>query len=148
MAAPLQDPYPMVELAPPLRAHPLVEPRIISPSPIDDEEKKLHKTPSFLPNPGARPVSLQRRRESYDLSGSTYLITNTGKTLKLPVPSSSKADPLNWSRQKTAGAIFSLLLYSVVCLTAAQAATVVLDGMQNEFRHEVCGYITLLNQAN
>ena len=142
MAAPLQDPYPEVELALPPRAHPLVEPRLISPSPISFDEP-LFSPPSFLPNPGApRKLSVsskltQSKRESYNLSGSTFLITSTGKTLKLPVASDSKADPLNWSRWKTAGALFALSLYSVVCLTAAQAANVVLEGIQNDFQHEV-----------
>ncbi|KAF2851425.1 MFS general substrate transporter [Plenodomus tracheiphilus IPT5] len=135
MAVPLQDPYPLVELAPPPRAHPLVEPRIVSPPPAAGEDNiSIHKAPSFLPNPGA--PSVRTKRESYDLSGSTYLITNTGKTLKLPVPSDSKADPLNWSQWKTAGAIFAVALYSVVCLTAAQAASVILAGIQADFEDE------------
>ncbi|KAI8931940.1 hypothetical protein NX059_010841 [Plenodomus lindquistii] len=135
MAAPMQDPYPEVELAPPPRAHPLVEPRLVSPPPaVGEDDGPLYKAPSFLPDPGAR--TTRAKRESYNLSGSTYLITNTGKTLKLPVPSDSKADPLNWSTWKKAGAIFSIALFSVVCLTAAQAAAVMLDGIQTSFQHE------------
>lgn len=142
MAPPLQDPHPEVELAPPPRALPLVEPRLITPSPVPFDEE-LSTSPSFLSNPGARrkaSVSTQlsrAKRESYDLSGSTFLITDTGKTLKLPVPSDSKTDPLNWSRWKTAGAIFSVALYSVVSLTASQAASVVLEGITMDFEHEV-----------
>jgi hypothetical protein len=141
----LQDPYPEVELAPPPRAVPLSEPRLIShtSSSIEDEEQ-LYKVPSSLASPGvhSRPTigntSVRAKRESYDLSGSTFLITNNGRTLQLPVPSNSKADPLNWSSWKTAGAIFAVVLFSVVCLTAVQGVSVVMNGVQEEFRHEVC----------
>jgi hypothetical protein len=144
MGAPLQDPYPEVELALPPRVAPLAEPRLVSPPPSSNEDMEgLYEAPSYLPNRGARSrpttgsTSLRSRRESYDLSGSTFLITNSGETLKLPVPSNSNADPLNWSPWKTAGAIFAVALFSVVCLTAAQAAAVVLNGIEEEFRDEV-----------
>lgn len=150
MTSLLKDPYPVVELAPPPRAQPIVEPRLISPTPMtaeeeEEEELRIQPIPSYLPNPGQR--SLQRapsnvdraKRESFNLSGSTYLITDTGKTLKLPIPSDSAADPLNWSQWKTAGAMFSIALYSVVCLTAAQAASVILEGIQNDTQvYNVC----------
>lgn len=135
MAAPLQDQYPMVELAPLPRAHPLAEPRGVSPPPtIGADDGALYKAPSGLPD--SRVPSDKTKRESYNLCGSTYLITNTGKTLKLPVPSDSKADPLNWSQWKTAGAIFAIALFSVVCLTAAQAASVIFEDIQMEFQDE------------
>jgi hypothetical protein len=34
--------------------------------------------------------------------------------------------------------MFAVYLYSVVALTAAQAASVVMGGIQNEFYQEVC----------
>lgn len=142
MAEPLQEVYPMVELAPLPRAHmhPLVEPREISPptsSPtpsIGADDGPLYKPATALADPEA--PSARTKRESYELCGSTYLITNTGKTLKLPVPSDSKADPLNWSKWKTAGALFAVFLFSVVCLTAAQASSVLLEAIQIDFRDE------------
>lgn len=145
MVAPLQDPFPMVELASPPRAHPLVEPRLVTPTPFVDDEDEIrpHPVPSFLPNPGHRTSERiqedinRLKRESFNLSGSTYLITNTGKTIKLPVPSNSPADPLNWSQCKSVGAVFAIVLFSIVCLTAAQGAAVMLQGIQQDFQHEV-----------
>jgi hypothetical protein len=139
----LQDPHPEVELAPPLRAIPLSEPRLISPasSSIQDEEQRVQSRPT------TGNASVRAKRESYNLSGSTFLITSNGRTLKLPVPSSSKADPLNWSLWKTAGAIFAIVLYSVVCLTAVQGVSVVFNGIQEEFQHEVCLTLFLLGDG-
>lgn len=142
MAVSLQDPHPEVELAPPVRALPIVEPRLRSPLQSPDISTE-HQSPSILKSPTIYDQSIadfkptRARPESYNFSGSTYLITDTGKTLKLPVPSDSVADPLNWGKWKTAGAIFAISLYSIVCLTAAQAASVVLDGIQNDFGSEV-----------
>ena len=139
--ASLEDPHPKVELAPPPRAQPLAEPRTMSPlsNVCDDIEKMapLGNVVDHITRPRTSSTAKLVKRESYDLSGSTFLITHDGKTLKLPIPSESKADPLNWSRWKTAGAIFSIALFSVVCLTAAQATTVILDGVQAEFASEV-----------
>ncbi|PZC93593.1 MFS general substrate transporter [Pyrenophora tritici-repentis] len=137
--ASLEDPHPKVELAPPPRVQPLAEPRAMSPlSNCDDIEKMAPLGDIVDRMTRLRTSSTAKlvKRESYDLSGSTFLITNDGKTLKLPIPSESKADPLNWSQWKTAGAIFSIALYSVLCLTAAQASTVLLDGVQTEFASE------------
>ena len=143
----LQDPYPEVELAPPPRAHPLAEPRLVSPIPSqEDKIDEYSRPPSFLPNPGgpSKPKSLvgsvksvRSKHESYNLSGSNFLITGNGKTLNLPVPSNSKSDPLNWSTLKTVGAWVSVSFYSVVALTAAQAASVVLDGIAASFQSEM-----------
>jgi hypothetical protein len=136
----LKDPHPMVELAPPPNAHPVSAPHPIYPLFPDETPGKRPSVPSVL---GYRSrletadTSRQSKRESYNQIGSTFLITNDGRTLKLPVPSNSKADPLNWSRWKTAGALFSIALFSIVCLTAAQAASVVLDDIQRDFEHEV-----------
>ncbi|RMZ68036.1 major facilitator superfamily transporter [Pyrenophora seminiperda CCB06] len=143
----LEDPHPKVELAPPPRVQPLAEPRTMSPlsNVCEDIEKMapLGDVVDHLTRPRtASSTAKLVKRESYDLSGSTFLITNDGKTLKLPIPSESKADPLNWSQRKTAGAIFSIALFSVICLTAAQATTVILEGVQVEFASEV--HFTLL----
>ncbi|KAL6711020.1 hypothetical protein ACN47E_006895 [Coniothyrium glycines] len=141
-----QDPYPMVELATPPRPHPLVEPHLICSPESSSVEKedglRVYPIPSFLPNPGHRTGQriqddiARAKRESFNLFGSKYLVTNTGKTLKLPVPSKSAADPLNWSFAKRAGAIFALALFSIVCLTASQAAAVTMEGVQESFGHE------------
>ncbi|KAI4653594.1 hypothetical protein J4E93_001360 [Alternaria ventricosa] len=135
----LEDPHPMVELAPPLNSPPVSEPHPIYAPLTGDASGKRPSVPSIMgyrsrsTTPGTSDPS---KRESYNLAGSTFLITNDGRTLKLPMPSNSKADPLNWGRWKTAGALFAVALYSVVCLTAAQAASVILNSIQKEFQDE------------
>jgi hypothetical protein len=140
LSSALKDPHPMVELAPPPNAHPVSAPHPIYPPFPDETPGKRPSVPSVLGH-HSRPMTAETarrsRRESYNLIGSTFLITNDGRTLKLPMPSNSKADPLNWNRWKTGGALFSVALFSVVCLTAAQAASVVLDDIQRDFAHEV-----------
>ncbi|KAH6852090.1 MFS general substrate transporter [Alternaria alternata] len=139
LSSALKDPHPMVELAPPPNAHPVSAPHPIYPPFPDETPGKRPSVPSVLGH-HSRPMTAETarrsRRESYNLIGSTFLITNDGRTLKLPMPSNSKADPLNWNRWKTGGALFSVALFSVVCLTAAQAASVVLDDIQRDFAHE------------
>ncbi|EMD93147.1 hypothetical protein COCC4DRAFT_206258 [Bipolaris maydis ATCC 48331] len=140
-AVPLEDPHPEVELAPPHQFEPIVIPRQMSPlsSPLTPEITRL---PSVRPKlgPRARADSIATdacaKRESYNMTGTTFLVTNDGRTLKLPVASESKADPLNWSGLKTAGAFFAIVFYSAVCLTVAQAPAVMLDSIQNTFKHE------------
>ncbi|EUC41464.1 hypothetical protein COCMIDRAFT_106113 [Bipolaris oryzae ATCC 44560] len=140
-AVPLEDPHPEVELAPPHQFEPIVIPRHMSPlsSPPTPEITRLPSVRSKL-GPRARADSIATdacaKRESYNLTGTTFLITNDGRTLKLPVASESDADPLNWSNTKTAGAFFAIVFYSAVCLTAAQAPAVMLDSIQNTFEHE------------
>ena len=80
----------------------------------------------------------KRKHESYNLSGSVFLVTGDGRTLKLPIPSESRHDPLNWGRWKTTGAMFALGLYSIVCLTAVQAASLMMHGILEDFREAVC----------
>lgn len=142
----LEDPHPMVELAPPLNSPPVSEPHPIYAPLTGDASGKRPSVPSIMgyrsrsSTPGTSDPS---KRESYNLAGSTFLITNDGRTLKLPMPSNSKADPLNWGRWKTAGALFAVALYSVVCLTAAQAASVILNSIQKEFQDEVSSDIAI-----
>lgn len=142
----LEDPHPEVELAPPLQIEPIVAPRQISPlsSPPIPEITRLPsiRSKSFV-RPRTDSISTCAKRESYNLTGTTFLVTNDGRTLKLPVASESKADPLNWSNRKTAGAFFAIVFFSAVNLCAAQAAGAMLDSIQKTFEHEV-GYTALL----
>lgn len=141
-AVPLEDPHPEVELAPPHQFEPIVIPRQMSPL-SSSPTPEITRLPSVRSKLGhrARADSVATdacaKRESYNLTGTTFLITNDGRTLKLPVASESNADPLNWSDLKTAGAFFAIVFYSAVCLTAAQAPAVMLDSIQNTFKHEV-----------
>lgn len=138
----MQDPFPEVELGPAPLAHPIVKPRLLSPSRESDEislyrPQSSQCASSIAPSKAGSSAVVRAKHESYNFTKSTILITNTGGTVNLPIPSDSKHDPLNWSRWKTAKALFAITLYSVVCLTAAQAASVVCAGIQREYGGQV-----------
>ncbi|WQF84108.1 Putative major facilitator superfamily, MFS transporter superfamily [Colletotrichum destructivum] len=73
------------------------------------------------------------RPASADLSGSIYLITSDGQTLKLPMPSTSPYDPLTWSLTKRLLAMGVLVLYSIVSMMETQAATLMYRSFAAEF---------------
>ncbi|EOA83087.1 uncharacterized protein SETTUDRAFT_139405 [Exserohilum turcica Et28A] len=142
-AAPLDDPHSEIELAPSLPYEPIALPRLASPVSTPSSllaPSGLARSFSVFSKHGSRPKaasdSRSAKRESYNLTGTTFLITNDGRTLKLPVASESKSDPLNWGTWKTAGAMFSIVLFSAVSLTAAQAATVILESVRASFEYE------------
>ncbi|WYZ38030.1 hypothetical protein EsH8_II_001536 [Colletotrichum jinshuiense] len=68
-----------------------------------------------------------------DVSGSIYLITSDGQTLKLPMPSRSPRDPLNWSMPKRMVAMCVLILYSIVSMLETQAASLMYSSLAAEF---------------
>jgi hypothetical protein len=134
---PLQDSlYPPNELSSPPLAKPLYEPSLAA-STENSSKKPSFSPTSSLSDPNDANIP-RRNRESYMLSGSIFLITSSGKTLNLPVPSSSPADPLNWSMWKTTGAVAAIALYSVVSLTVVQAASLMYHGIMAEFGKQVC----------
>ncbi|KAL0942093.1 major facilitator superfamily transporter [Colletotrichum truncatum] len=75
---------------------------------------------------GERPVSA-------DLAGSIYLITSDGKTLKLPMPSKSPHDPLNWPLRKRVVALAVIMLYSIVSMMETQAVSLMYRPLAAEF---------------
>ncbi|CAI6340860.1 unnamed protein product [Periconia digitata] len=83
--------------------------------------------------PASAEESLRRKKhESYDLSGSVFLVTQNGKTLNLPVASDSEHDPLNWSRWKFAGAFLALVWFSSFSATSTQAAALMMPGIARD----------------
>ncbi|KAJ8115240.1 hypothetical protein OPT61_g3067 [Boeremia exigua] len=126
------DLYPQNELASPPLAQPLRKPSLV-PSVENHEEdcEPFARSRSGLSNHSG--AAVRRKHESYNLSGSIFLVTSSGKTLSLPVPSESPADPLNWSRWKTAGAMIAVAWFSSVSLTVVQAASMVFHGIILEF---------------
>ncbi|KAF3041899.1 hypothetical protein E8E12_005810 [Didymella heteroderae] len=78
-------------------------------------------------------MSVRSKRESYNLSGSTFLVTASGMTLKLPIPSKSNLDPLNWGQWKAAGAICAVAWYFVAASTVVQAPSIILLGITRDF---------------
>lgn len=134
--ASLSNLYPEGELATPPLAQPLRKPSLVpSVEDRDNDCVPFFGSTSSLSHRSAEET--RRKRESYNLSGSTFLVTSSGKTLKLPVPSDSPADPLNWGRWKTIGAIVAVSCYSIVSLTVAQAASLLFHGILLEFDGQV-----------
>lgn len=130
--------YPEGELAAPPPVQPLHKPTPITQADFrahdNDDEIYAHCAPNKCSLSDASP---SRKRESYNMSGSTYLVTSSGVTLSLPIPSDSQSDPLNWGCWKTAGAIAAIAWYSVMASTAVQAASQILPEMAREFGDEV-----------
>jgi len=79
----------------------------------------------------------RRKHESYELSGSIFLVTSHGRTLNLPMPSDSKRDPLTYGRWKRTGAFFAIMVYSVTSLTVVQAASLMMPGIVADFSEQV-----------
>lgn len=128
--------YPQNELASPPLAQPIRKPSVVaSAENCDNDCEPFARSSSGLS--GRTATSTRRKHESYNLSGSIFLITSSGATLNLPVPSESSADPLNWSNWKTTGAIAAVAWYSIVSLTAVQASSMVFHGILVEFDHQV-----------
>jgi hypothetical protein len=128
--------YPEGELVQAPLATPLSGPKLISPYPDDieraDDERSLshlHRHPST--------AAQRRKHESYSLSGSVFLITGNGKTLNLPAPSASPADPLGWSKWKRAGAFLAVAWFSIVALAVAQAAGIFMRVISRDFNVDV-----------
>jgi hypothetical protein len=132
MQSPQDSFYPPNELASPPLAKPLYKPSLA------DDSKKSSAGPTFsLGDPNDSNIT-RSNRESYMLSGSIFLITSSGKTLNLPVPSSSPADPLNWSMWKTTGAVAAIAMNSVVSLTVVQVTSLMYQGIMADFGKQVC----------
>lgn len=128
--------YPPNELASPPLAQPLRKPSVVgSLQECDDDYEPFARSTSGLS--GRTVTSIRRKHESYNLSGSIFLVTSSGATLNLPVPSKSSADPLNWSNWTTAGAIAAIAWYSIVSLTVVQAASMVYHLILVEFDGQV-----------
>lgn len=128
----LQDPHPDIEVAAPRLARPLHEP-----SPVFSRHSKSEDVPVSMHTRTVSSSSVESKRESYNMSGSTFLVTASGKTLRLPIPSESKADPLNWSQRRRAGAVFALAWFFVASSLIVQAPSAILPGIILEFGKEV-----------
>lgn len=133
MATIEQGLYPEGELAQTPLATPLGKPRIVSTASSDHDAEAL---PSFN-NESLAASEKRRKHESYNGSGSVFLITGTGKTLKLPVPSDSPADPLGWGTWKRAGVFLAVYWYSIVSIVVTQAASMILHEISHEFEQDV-----------
>ena len=86
----------------------------------------------------------RRKPESYNLSGSVVRINVMGRTLKLPRPSESAADPGGWRRGKSAGVFLAVDGDSSVSLTVARAMSLMLGARAVEVKSEGRYILTFL----
>ncbi len=77
--------------------------------------------------------SISRKRETCDLTGSVYLISSDGRMIKLPMPTNSPRDPLNWSGRKRAGAFLALMIFAISGLTEVQGPSLMLASLAMDF---------------
>lgn len=122
------------------RPQPLRQPR--SATPNDDDIVELGRSsPELHAGSSAKSemsiITKKRKHESFDLSGSVFLVSREGKTLDLPIPSDSRHDPLRWSRWKTGAALVAVGWYSATALTAVQACSLMIGGILPDFTEEV-----------
>ncbi|RYO80524.1 hypothetical protein DL766_009182 [Monosporascus sp. MC13-8B] len=71
--------------------------------------------------------SEQSKHVSGDFSGNVFLISSGGEILKLPMPSPSPRDPLNWSCKRRAAACACLMAFSAVSMYAIQVTSILYD---------------------
>lgn len=140
----LEDPYPDIERASPPLAQPLHEPSLV----LSRHNKADDISVDVVTRSASATTrsSVVSKRQSYNLSGSTFLVTASGMTLKLPIPSESPSDPLNWSLWKRAGAMFALAWFFVASSLVVQAPSVILPGIALEFSQQVSN--TLIHKSD
>ena len=83
-----------------------------------------------------------------NLPSSVFLITSDGRVLKLPIPSTSRRDPLNWSHKKRIGALVTLFVFNIMGLVQVQSASLVAAALENEYGTEVCIVMLLVYKTN
>jgi len=126
--------YPEGELAPAPLAVPLVGPKVVQSS---TSTHGLERFDSDISSEYPSTAAQRRKHESYTLTGSVFLITGNGQTLKLPAPSDSPADPLGWGVWKRAGAFLAVAWFSTVALAVAQAAGIFMQVISRDFGLDV-----------
>ncbi|KAL2064633.1 hypothetical protein VTL71DRAFT_3770 [Oculimacula yallundae] len=72
-------------------------------------------------------------RRSGDFSGSVFIISAEGKVLKLPIPTKSSQDPLNWSKWKRARAFLAIYLFAVTGGALLEGISYLLKSVKQEF---------------
>ena len=82
-------------------------------------------------------TSTRSKYESHDFSGSVFIISSDGRMLKLPIPTRSSRDPLNWSKMKRARAFFAIFFFSIVGLVLVQGPSLMFAPLGKEFSDEV-----------
>ncbi|EKD20957.1 uncharacterized protein L3040_004576 [Drepanopeziza brunnea f. sp. 'multigermtubi'] len=72
-----------------------------------------------------------------DRKGSVFLITSTGDTIGLPIPSKSPNDPLTWCSLKLFLVFVSMSVFTTVGLILVQGTSLLLETLGNEYNEEI-----------
>jgi hypothetical protein len=100
----------------------------------------MHDEEMASPTPGDYSTSKSTRSkyESRDFSGSVFIISSHGRMLKLPIPTRSSRDPLNWSKMKRARAFIAIFFFSIMGLVLVQGPSLMFVPLKKEFSDDVC----------
>ncbi|KAM0331450.1 hypothetical protein ACHAQA_003126 [Verticillium albo-atrum] len=71
-----------------------------------------------------------------ELPGTVFLISAAGEVLKLPIPSESTRDPLNWTWATRIAAFSALIFYSAVCFFENKLPAALMGAFQREFNSD------------
>ncbi|KAH6695756.1 major facilitator superfamily domain-containing protein [Plectosphaerella plurivora] len=93
---------------------------------------------SAPPSPLEKPIGADFPPRSDDIPGSVFLISSAGDVLKLPIPSESPVDPLNWSWPRRIGALLTIILTSSITLFEVKMSALLMVPFQLDFASEVC----------
>lgn len=80
---------------------------------------------------------MAEKRVDHGRKGSVFLITSSGETLRLPIPSRSPNDPLQWSNFKRILVLLSMSVFTTIGLVQVQGTSLLLQALQDEYRMKV-----------
>ncbi|EGY14342.1 uncharacterized protein VDAG_05506 [Verticillium dahliae VdLs.17] len=99
-----------------------------------DPEIRASSPPS--PEPFEKPAAASLPEE---LPGTVFLISAAGKVLKLPIPSESTRDPLNWTPARRVAVFSALMFYTAVCFFENKLPAALMGAFHHEFDPENFG---------
>jgi hypothetical protein len=80
--------------------------------------------------------------------GSVYLITSSGQTVELPIPSELPNDPLRWSWIKRVGALSAIYVFTIVNLVLVQGTSMLLQALEVEYKGAVYDHRSLDGESH
>lgn len=84
------------------------------------------------------------------ISTSVFLITSDGRTLRLPIPSSSPKDPLNWDAAKRRLVLGNLFFFAMLAVMQLQSLGVLVPVMAIDYlpqvsrQNQICNCVLIL----
>jgi hypothetical protein len=112
-------------------------------APTGNEMRMPHHTDnseiwaSAPPSPLEKPVGAGFPPRSDDIPGTVFLISSAGNILKLPIPSRSPRDPLNWTWPRRIGALLCIILSASMALFEVKLSALLALPFQLDFASQV-----------